>query len=245
MPDRPPTTVADDPFAEGGTLPDDLPASPWDLFQDWWSLAHTGGENAGPITANPNAMNLATLNADGTPASRIVLCRDVNADQGRITFYTNYEGGKGTQLSANPVAAACFHWDALERQVRIEGPVTRSPAEESDAYFAKRHLLKQLGAWASDQSRPIRTRDELLEQYAGVLDRFDVPMSVIAGEDPDTQVTVPRPPHWGGFRLWARRVELWIGGKGRFHDRAEWTRQLTPGGEGYEGEPWSSTRLQP
>lgn len=257
MTERPAVTVADDPFAEGGTLPETLPNTPWNLFDEWWALAHTGSDDGGPITANPNAMNLATLNPDGTPASRIVLCKsyatDTTADDGtttsertgRIVFYTNYEGGKGTQLAQNAVAAACFHWDALDRQVRIEGPVTQSPPEESDAYFNSRHILKRLGAWASDQSKPVTTRDQLLEQYAAVLERFDVPIGVIAGEEPDDDIVVPRPPHWGGFRLWARRVELWIGGKGRFHDRAEWTRDLTPSDGGYAGGPWSCTRLQP
>ncbi|MEL7483993.1 MAG: pyridoxal 5'-phosphate synthase [Planctomycetota bacterium] len=250
-------SVADDPFAEGGTLPETLPEHPWDIFEQWWTDAHTGGDDGKPITANPNAMNLATLNADGTPASRIVLCKQYATDAdtgasvgtaegtGRIVFYTNYEGGKGTQLAASPVAAACFHWDALDRQVRIEGPITQSPASESDAYFNSRHILKRLGAWASNQSRPVETRDQLLEQYAEVLERFNVPMSVVAGEEPADDITVPRPPHWGGFRLWARRVELWIGGKGRFHDRAEWTRDLTSTGDGYTGGPWSRTRLQP
>ncbi len=245
MTDRTTVSVAEDPFAEGGTLPETLPNTPWQLFNDWWTLAHTGADDGGPVTPNPNAMNIATLNADGTPASRIVLCRDVNADEGRITFYTNYEGGKGTQLAANPVAAACFHWDALDRQVRIEGPVVKSPADESDAYFRGRHILKRLGAWASNQSRPVATREQLLEQYAEVLERFSVPVSVVAGEEPDGDITIPRPPHWGGLRLWARRVELWIGGKGRFHDRAEWTRELTPSDHGFTGGPWSCTRLQP
>ena len=245
MTDRTPTTVADDPFAEGGTLPETLPNTPWELFSDWWTLAHTAGHNGGPVTANPNAVNLATLNADGTPASRIVLCKSFDTQSGRIVFYTNYTGGKGTQHAANPVAAACFHWDALDRQVRIEGPVSRSPAAESDAYFNSRHILKRIGAWASDHSSPIATRDELLEKYAEALGRFNVPTSVIAGEEPAEGITIPRPPHWGGFRLWARRVELWIGGLGRFHDRAEWIRPLTPEGEGYTGGPWSCTRLQP
>ncbi|MEO1716970.1 MAG: pyridoxal 5'-phosphate synthase [Planctomycetota bacterium] len=249
MPERTPITVADDPFAEGGTLPESLPEHPWDIFEQWWTDAHTGGPDGGPITDNPNAMNVATLKADGTPSSRIVLCKsyqtDSDSETGRVVFYTNYEGGKGTQLRANGVAAACFHWDALDRQVRIEGPVTQSPAEESDAYFNSRHILKRLGAWASNQSRPVETREQLLEQYSDVLDRFGVPMSVVAGEEPGDGITIPRPPHWGGFRIWARRVELWIGGKGRFHDRAEWTRELTPGRDGFAGGSWARTRLQP
>lgn len=236
--------IADDPFAEGGTLPDDLPESPWGIFEEWWDLAHTGNEG-GPVTPNPNAMNIATLNARGAPTSRIVLCKSFDAESGHLVFYTNYEGDKGRQLEANPVAAACFHWDGLERQVRVEGPVVRSPEPESDSYFNSRHILKRLGAWASDQSRPVATRESLLEQYAAVLERFDVPLGVIAGEEPDAEVVVPRPPHWGGFRLGAARVELWIGGKGRFHDRAVWTREIEPDGELFRAGPWSRGRLQP
>lgn len=240
-----PAIDTDDPFAEGGTLPEVLPESPWAIFQDWWDLAHSGGEAGGPVTRNPNAMNLATINAEGGPSSRIVLCRAFDAAEGRLTFYTNYQGGKGEQLAARPVAAACFHWDALDRQVRIEGPVTRSPAAESDAYFASRHPLKRLGAWASDQSMPIPSREALLEKYAEVLERFDVPLGVIAGEEPEAELEIPRPPHWGGFRLWARRVELWIGGRGRFHDRAAWSRELAAEGDSFRGGAWDRTRLQP
>lgn len=244
MTERTPAPIADDPFAEGGTLPDTLPESPWGIFQQWWDLAHTGAEGR-PVTPNPNAMSLATIDAEGAPASRIVLCKSFDTNAGRFVFYTNYQGRKGSQLADHPVAAACFHWDALDRQVRIQGPVVKSPDAESDAYFNSRHILKRLGAWASDQSRPIESRDALLEQYAAVLERFSVPLSVLAGEAPDDEITIPRPPHWGGFRLWARRVELWIGGKGRFHDRAEWNRPLNNAAEGFDPGPWTATRLQP
>ena len=244
MPDRTPTTLADDPFAEGGTLPDSLPESPWGIFKDWWDLAHAGNEG-GPVTPNPNAMNVATINQAGAPSSRIVLCKSFDADSGHLVFYTNYEGNKGTQLAEHPVAAACFHWDALDRQVRVEGPVVRSPAAESDAYFHSRHILKRLGAWASDQSRPIDSREALLEKYADVLERFGVPIGVVAGEEPGESIDIPRPPHWGGFRLFAARMELWIGGTGRFHDRAVWTRDLSPAGESFNAGPWSASRLQP
>ncbi|MEO1583345.1 MAG: pyridoxal 5'-phosphate synthase [Planctomycetota bacterium] len=251
MPTRYLDAIASDPFAEGGTLPDTLPDSPWGIFKEWWQLAHTGN-NGEPITPNPNAMNIATINDRGTPSSRIVLCKSFDADAGRIVFYTNYDGSKGSQLAARPAAAACFHWDGLDRQVRIEGPILQSPPEESDAYFNSRHILKRLGAWASHQSRPVADREKLLEQYAAVLERFNIPLSVIEGDDPGEGLDIPRPPHWGGFRLWAERMELWIGGKGRFHDRAVWTRKLVPHPEHAAGSdtpfdlgPWSSTRLQP
>lgn len=245
MTSSPRTHSGDDPFSEHGTLPERLPDDPWALFAEWWTLAHTGGDQGRPVQPNPNAMSLATVGDDGAPNNRIVLCRDVNPAQGRLTFYTNYDGRKGRELSARPAAAACFHWDALDRQIRVVGPVTRSPESESDAYFASRVLIKRLGAWASDQSRPIGSRDELLGRYAEVLERFGVPLDVLLGDEPALEVSIPRPPHWGGFRLWAARVELWIGGRGRFHDRAEWSRDLSPTSDGYSGTRWRATRLQP
>jgi pyridoxamine 5'-phosphate oxidase len=242
---RPSARTGDDPFSEHGTLPEQLPDDPWPLFTTWWHLAHNGGDSGRPVQPNPSAMSLATVASDGTPSNRIVLCRDVNPAQGRLTFYTNYEGRKGRELSARPVAAACFHWDPLDRQIRVVGPVTRSPEAESDAYFASRALIKRLGAWASDQSRPVGSRDALLERYASVLERFGVPLDVLLSDGPAPDIAIPRPPHWGGFRLWAARVELWIGGRGRFHDRAEWSRDLSPTSDGYIGAPWRATRLQP
>jgi pyridoxamine 5'-phosphate oxidase len=237
--------VTEDPFSEHGTLPERLPESPWEIFQQWWTQAHTAGPGGGPVQPNPSAMSLATVDSDGTPANRIVLCRAYDTVEGRLTFYTNYDGRKGEQLAAHPVAAACIHWDALDRQIRVRGPVTRSPAAESDAYFASRALVKRLGAWSSRQSRPVSSRQDLLMQYAEVLERFGVPLQAVVADEPEPRIDIPRPEFWGGFRLWARSVELWIGGRGRFHDRAEWTRTLTPSDHGYSGGPWTCTRLQP
>jgi len=220
-------------------LPDPLPEQPFALFRGWFDEAR-----AGRIQPNPNAMTLATVDPDGRPSARIVLCKAIHEDPGLIVFYTNYNGRKGRALDANPHASLVFHWDPLDRQVRIEGPVTRSPADESDAYFRTRRWESRLGAWACDQSRPIESREKLLEQVAERAIELGIDMTKLVdgrGED----LEIPRPPHWGGYRVWAERVELWCAGSGRVHDRAEWTRTLTPAGDGYTGGPWSATRLQP
>jgi pyridoxamine 5'-phosphate oxidase len=214
-------------------LPDPLPGDPFPLFQSWFDEAREK-----KVQPNPNAMSLATIDADGTPSVRIVLCKYVRPDINCIVFFTNYHGRKGRALGANPRAAVCFHWDVLDRQVRMEGVVTRSPERESEEYFRTRPLESQLGAWASDQSEPIASREALFEKAATAVARFC--------ETPE----VPRPPHWGGYRLWVRRMEFWVGGVGRMHDRAAWTREIVPGPiDGVPGQipagPWSSTRVQP
>lgn len=226
-------------FSPHNTLPDTLPADPWLLFRAWFDDAA-----ANKVTLNPNAFTLACLDESSIPTARIVLCKKI-LDQGAIVFYTNYNSRKGKGLSKHPRAAAVFHWDALEKQVRIEGPVVKSPPEESDAYFKTRGWENRLGAWASNQSQPIASREELLFQVAGAMDKLGISIKDIM--DKGDGVEIPRPPHWGGWRLWAERVELWLGGPGRVHDRAEWTRSLTPSANPSELErgEWKSTRLQP
>lgn len=226
-------------FSPHNTLPDLLPADPWPLFRDWFDEA-----TSGKVTPNPNAFTLACLDENGIPTARIVLCKKM-IDAGAIVFHTNYLSRKGKGLTAHPRAAAVFHWDSLEKQVRIEGPVVKSPAAESDAYFKTRGWENRLGAWASDQSQPIESREALLFKVAEAMDKVGISIKDIM--DKGDGVAIPRPPHWGGWRLWAERVELWLGGPGRVHDRAVWTRTTTPSGkEGeFECTPWISTRLQP
>jgi pyridoxamine 5'-phosphate oxidase len=213
-------------------LPEPLPESPMPLFTRWFADA-----TARRAQPNPDAMVLATANADGKPSARVVLCKRIDPS-GYLVYFTNYTSRKGTELAARPRAAVVFHWDALHRQVRIEGPVVRSPASESDDYFASRPVASRVGAWASRQSQPLASRAEL----AAEVERF----SRQFGVDSAGQAHVPRPPHWGGFRLWIESIELWVEGPGRIHDRAVWSRDLTAHDDlGYVGGTWRATRLNP
>lgn len=211
-----------------GLLPGDLPADPFPLFAEWFAAARSGA-----VQRNPDAMVVATCTTDARPSARVVLCRKLIVNPGYVVFYTNYDSRKGGELDANPRAAAVLHWDAMNRQVRLEGPVLRSPAAESDEYFAGRPLDSRIGAWASLQSQPLPSRGDLLRRVAEQAARFG------------TQV--PRPPHWGGFQIWPESLELWVEGAFRVHDRARWTRELHPraDGSGCEAGPWSATRLYP
>ena len=184
-------------------------------------------------------MVLATTTPEGHPSARVVLCKDIQPVPGFIVFYTNYESRKGRELAANARAAVVMHWDHLHRQVRVEGRIVKAPAADSDAYFASRALESRVGAWASQQSQPIESRARLVSAVAAASKKFGV-------AEGKGEAQVPRPPHWGGFRLWAESVELWVEGDARIHDRARWTRTLTPHGETqFEAGPWSATRLQP
>lgn len=225
-------------YSPSELLPEALPADPMPIVEAWLREAEARRDQP-----NPNAMTLATVDADGTPSARVVLCKGFAADPGYVVFYTNYQGRKGRALTGDPRAAVVFHWDHQDRQVRIEGPVVRSPASESDAYFATRPVESRIGAWASAQSEPIGSRAELLARVDETMARFGVtPESLRRGEGAE----IPRPPNWGGWRVWARRVELWVGGPGRVHDRAGWTRELRPGGDdGFTAGAWSATRLCP
>jgi pyridoxamine 5'-phosphate oxidase len=190
-------------------------------------------------------MVLATATPDGHPAARVVLAKDIVPQPGYVVFYTNYQSSKGRQLELNPRVAALMHWDALHRQVRIEGTVVKGPAAESDAYFASRSWDKRLGAWASAQSQPVASRAALERAVADAARRFGVPLPGSAGAAANPAVDIPRPAHWGGYHLWADAVELWVEGAGRIHDRARWSRALTLGAGGFEAGAWQVTRLQP
>lgn len=236
-------------------LPTPLPAEPFALLQAW--LAEAGQRRTQP---NPNAATLATVDPDGRPAARVVLIRDLDARRGVLTFYTNYQSRKGTAIAHEPRVALCMHWDHLDRQVRVEGLAVPSPGWESDRYFASRPVMSRVAAWASDQSRPIESRTALLARFEDAAARFGVPADAPRdgkGDIPDRAaalISVPRPPHWGGFRVVASAVELWHGHSARLHDRARWERTLTPASldepdgstwPGYAGGAWTVTRLQP
>ena len=145
------------------TLPEPLPADPMPLFQQWFSEA--AARRAQP---NPDAMVVATTASNGNPSARVVLCKRVDVAAGYVVFFTNFESRKGRELAARPRAAAVFHWDALHRQVRIEGPVVRSPDAESDQYFASRALDSRIAAWASEQSEPLASREDAAATRARV-----------------------------------------------------------------------------
>jgi pyridoxamine 5'-phosphate oxidase len=219
-------------------LTEALPADPMPIFKAWLDE-----QTAAARQPSPNAMCLSTIGLSGMPRGRIVLCRGVDVKSGFVVFYTNYEGDKGREMAANPVASVTFHWDHADRQVRIEGRVVKSPAAESDAYFRTRPWESRLSAWASQQSRPMANREQLLNQYGDVVRKLGLDPAVLA--ERGESVEILRPPHWGGYRIWAERVELWVGGVGRMHDRAAWNRELTPAAEGFSAGPWAATRLQP
>ena len=221
-------------------LPDPLPADPLAIVSEWLEQAW-----AARSQPNPNSMVLATCSGDGHPSARVVLCKDIVPHPGYIVFYTNYLSAKGRQLKDNPRAAAVLHWDALHRQVRLEGPVSQAPASDSDAYFASRAWQSRIGAWASEQSEPIASRGLLLDAVQETARRFGAPTPGSPGADDSLKVTIPRPPHWGGYRLWPEVVELWVEGAARIHDRARWTRKVSAAGSSFRTGPWSATRLQP
>ena len=222
------------------TLPDPLPANPLKLVADW--LAQARSEAAQP---NPNSMVLATVDGRGQPSARVVLCKDIAAEAGFITFYTNYLSRKGRELEANPRAAVVFHWDHRHRQVRAEGRVELLPAAESDAYFRGRPWQSRLGAWASRQSEPVESRAALRAAVSDAARTLGIPYGGPGSEEPGSiAVDIARPATWGGYRLNVESIELWVEGEFRIHDRALWTRDsdLRRGGEAMH---WSVTRLQP
>lgn len=222
------------------TLPDPLPANPLETAAQW--LAQARLDSAQP---NPNSMVLATVDGRGRPSARVVLCKEIAAQPGTILFYTNYRSRKGSELLDNPRAAVVFHWDHRHRQVRAEGQVGPLTAAENDAYFRSRAWQSQLGAWASQQSEPVESRQVMSAAVAREARRFGIDYQGPGSPEPDqVSVDVPRPPNWGGFRLYCDAVELWVEGEFRIHDRARWTR-LLPDSLGAALVPWVATRLQP
>jgi pyridoxamine 5'-phosphate oxidase len=205
-------------------LPDTLPGDPLPLLGAWLEEARREIRNA-------TAMALATVDPDGRPSARMTICRGFDVEAGWLVFYTDRESDKGRALARHPWAACVFHWDAFERQARVDGPVTLAPDADSDAYWNGRPRDARIAATASAQSRPLASRADLQARIAELTARADA--------------VIPRPPRWGGYRVWAERVELWVGQPARVHDRARWTRRLTPVAGGFAGGPWSATRLQP
>jgi len=171
---------------------------------------------------DPNAIALATVDADGMPNARMVLLKEIEADA--FVFYTNYGSAKAQEITQGGKAAFVMHWKSLRRQVRVRGTVTREEGAQADAYYASRSLKSRLGAWASDQSQPLASRTALMAEVA----------KVTAAKGPNP----PRPPFWGGFRIRPVEVEFWADGAFRLHDRFRWIRESETSG-------WTVTRLNP
>ena len=185
------------------------------LFDAWFAEAKASEAN------DPEAMALATADAQGHPSVRMVLLKGHGPDG--FTFYTNLDSRKGAELAADPNAALLFHWKSIRRQVRIEGPVEAVSADEADLYFASRGRDSQLGAWASDQSRPLRDRATFEARFEEMTRRFE-------GQP------IPRPPHWSGFRVVPTRIELWSDRAHRLHERRMFVRT---------GNSWNESMLYP
>lgn len=188
---------------------------PFALFAEWLVLAGKKEVN------DPNAMALATVDADGLPDVRMVLLKDVDACG--LTFYTNTQSAKGLQMASDPKAAICFHWKSIRRQVRFRGDVEPVSEEEADAYFASRARGARIGAWASAQSRALESRFALEKQVAAKAAKFGI------GE-------IPRPVNWSGYRLKPKQIEFWVNRPFRLHDRLQYTR---------DGEKWVTQKLYP
>ena len=189
---------------------------------------------------NPDAMTLATVDSTGQPSARIVLCKDIIADPGYLVFYTNYSSAKGIDIETGNKVATVFHWDHLNKQARVEGLAIKSPAEESNAYFASRDKESQIGAWASAQSESIENREALLAKHVATTRKLS-DLALDSGRN-----DIPRPPFWGGYRIYAQAVELWIRGSARLHDRGRWERTLDIDENGsLKTGTWEATRLQP
>lgn len=203
-------------YSQRGLRRSELDSDPITQFNKW--LAEASARQL----IEPNAMTLATVDADGQPWTRTVLLKI--CDERGFTFFTNYDGAKGHHLAGNPRASLTFWWGALERQVNITGTVAKTSLEESDAYFHSRPPSSQIGAWASAQSEVVANRDQLERQFTEALAKY--------GER-----DIPLPPHWGGYRLPPHTIEFWQGRRSRLHDRLRYTRQ--------EDATWKIERLSP
>ncbi|MFB9223892.1 pyridoxamine 5'-phosphate oxidase [Paracoccus cavernae] len=220
MTDRSGIFAGDDPFA---------------IARSWLAEAARTEPN------DPNAIALATVDADGLPDVRMVLLKEIDGarDDGSFVFYTNYESAKGTQIEATGVASFVMHWKTLRRQIRVRGHVIREEGEQADAYYRSRALDSRIGAWASAQSRPLASRSALLAEVAK--------QGFAQGLSPK------RPPFWGGYRIRPVQIEFWADGAFRLHDRFRWThdetgreiKTLPRDGQESANNPWVVTRLSP
>ena len=191
-------------------------SSPFEIIRRWQAEAWDSEPN------DANAIALSTVDADGLPNVRMVLLKEIEDDA--FVCYTNYESEKGRELTENPKAAFVMHWKSLRRQVRVRGTVTREEGPQADAYYNSRALESRIGAWASEQSRPLSSRSAL--------------MAEVAKQGAKHGLSPKRPPHWGGFRIAPVEIELWADGAFRLHDRFRFVRED-------DGRGWQATRLAP
>ncbi len=188
--------------------------NPFDLARTWLAEAEASEPN------DPNAIAMATVDENGLPNVRMVLLKEI--EDAAFVFYTNYESKKAAELDANPQAAFVMHWKSLRRQIRVRGHVTREDGPQADAYYASRSLKSRLGAWASKQSQPLKSRAALVTEVAKI--------TALKGTNPQ------RPPFWGGFRITPVEIEFWADGEFRLHDRFQWIR---------DENQWTTQRLSP
>jgi pyridoxamine 5'-phosphate oxidase len=204
-------------YSQHALLEEQMPEDPLDFFQQWLQEAVESDVN------EPNAMTLATVRPDGAPSARIVLLKGV--DHGGFSFFTNYQSEKGQELEHSAAVSLVFLWHELERQIRIDGRARKLSPEESDNYFQSRPRGSRIGAWASPQSRVLQCRDEVKQLFEAQQLRFE------------KATYIPRPPHWGGYRVHPERVEFWQGRPNRMHDRVRYVLEN-------EGR-WRMQRLAP
>lgn len=212
---------------------DPLPVDPLPILADWQRDAFDQG-----LQSNPHAIALATVEPDGAPAVRMVLCKRIDVELGEVIFYTDRRSRKGCALANHPRAAAVFYWGPQNRQARVTGEVRFVDDSEADAYFATRPSDSQLGAWASEQSHPIDSRRDLERRLSAEAKRFGIK----PGNSPCAEL--PRPPHWVGYAIQLDRIELWVSRPGRIHDRVVWKRPARAS-RAEARCPWTSQRLQP
>ncbi len=189
---------------------------PFEIARSWLAEAVETEPN------DPNAIALATVDANGMPNARMVLLKEIEA--GAFVFYTNYGSSKSAEIGVAGKAAFVMHWKSLRRQIRVRGVVEKEDGPQADAYFRSRSLKSRLGAWASDQSQPLKSRGQLVAEVAKI--------TATKGLNPD------RPPFWGGYRITPLEIEFWADGAHRLHDRFRWARPATDA-------PWSTVRLYP
>lgn len=196
---------------------------PFEIARIWLAEAEAAEPN------DPNAIALATVDADGMPNARMVLLKEITADA--FVFYTNYDSVKGQEISATGKAAFVMHWKSLRRQVRVRGLVERFDGADADAYYDSRSLQSKLGAWASKQSAPLESRAALMAKVAKI--------GIKMGGSPT------RPPFWGGFRINPIEIEFWADGAYRLHDRFKWVRKIESRPDDKSESPWHIQRLNP